>query len=94
MLFHMGQSAAASGKSVKMLFMLSDGQPSECSWLALRNLVLKLEQEGMIPWNFALDLIQTPAFERFFTDLVGQTQEQAVLTMGQTLAAIAQSGSD
>ena len=91
MLWKMSQSARQSGKEVKILLMLSDGQPSECSWLSLRNLVLKLEQEGMIPWNFALDVIDTPAFERFFTDLVGQSKDEAVLTMGQTLAAIAQS---
>jgi hypothetical protein len=92
MLWHMGQSAAASGKDVKILIMLSDGQPSECSWLSLHNLVLQFEQEGMIPWNFALDVIQIPAFERFFTDLVGQTMEEAVITMGETLASIAQEG--
>lgn len=89
MLWKMGQSAKDSGKDVKILLMLSDGQPSECSWLSLRNLVLKFEQEGMIPWNFALDVIRTPAFERFFTDLVGQTKDEAVLTMGQILASIA-----
>jgi hypothetical protein len=94
MLWKMGQSARDSGKDVKILLMLSDGQPSECSWLSLRNLVNKFEQEGMIPWNFALDVIQTPAFERFFTDLVGQTQDEAVMTMGQILASIAQSGND
>lgn len=90
MLWHMGQSAAKSGKHVKILLMLSDGQPSECSWLSLHNLVLQFEQEGMIPWNFALDVIQIPAFKRFFTDLVGQTMDEAIVTMGETLAAIAQ----
>ncbi|MBX9939903.1 MAG: hypothetical protein K2Y32_11655 [Candidatus Obscuribacterales bacterium] len=94
MLWKMGQSARQSGKDVKILLMLSDGQPSECSWLSLHNLVLKFEQEGMIPWNFGLDVIETPAFERFFTDLVGQSKDEAVLTMGQTLAAIAQSSQD
>lgn len=92
MLWHMGQSAAASGKDVKILLMLSDGQPSECSWLSLKNLVLQFEQEGMIPWNFALDVIHIPAFERFFTDLVGQSMEEAIITMGETLAAIARDG--
>jgi|GEM_PF-744317 len=92
MLWHMGQSAAASGKDVKILLMLSDGQPSECSWLSLKNLVLQFEQEGMIPWNFALDVIHTPAFERFFTDLVGQSMDQAIVTMGETLAALAAEG--
>jgi hypothetical protein len=92
MLWHMGQSAAASGKDIKILLMLSDGQPSDCSWLSLRNLVLKFEQEGMIPWNFALDVIQIPAFERFFTDLVGQSREEAIVTMGTILAAIAEEG--
>ncbi len=94
MLWKMGQSARDSGKDVKILLMLSDGQPSECSWLALRNLVNKFEQDGMIPWNFALDVIRTPAFERFFTDLVGQTKDEAVMTMGQILASIAEAGNE
>ncbi len=94
MLWKMGESARNSGKDVRILLMLSDGQPSECSWLSLRNLVAKFEQEGMIPWNFALDVIRTPAFERFFTDLVGQTKDEAVLTMGQILASIAAAGNE
>ena len=39
-------------------------------------------------------MIRTPAFERFFTDLVGQTKDEAVLTMGQILASIAEAGND
>ncbi len=89
MLFHMGQSAAASGKSVKMLFMLSDGQPSDCSWISLRNLVLRFEANGMVPWHFALDTIKDSAFERFFTDLCGQSLDDAMVTMVGILAAIA-----
>ena len=90
MLWHMAQSASKSGKDVNILLMLSDGQPSDCSWLSLKNLVVQLEQNpGMVPWNFALDVIEIPAFEQFFTDLVGQSMEEAILTMGETLAAIA-----
>lgn len=89
MLFHMGKSAQASGKSVKMLFMLSDGQPSDCSWLSLRNLVLRFEAEGMVPWHFALDKIKDSAFERYFTDLCGQSLEDAIVMMVGILAAIA-----
>lgn len=92
MLWHMGQSARNSGKDIKILLVLSDGQPSDCSWLSLHNLVLQFEQEGMIPWNFGLDVIKTSAFERYFTDLVGQSMEQAIITMGETLATIAQGG--
>ena len=92
MLWHMGQSAATSGKDIKVLLMLSDGQPSDCSWLSLHNLVLQFEQEGMIPWNFALDVINTPAFERFFTDLVGLSMPEAIDAMGETLAAITDGG--
>ena len=90
MLWHMAQSASKSGKDVNVLLMLSDGQPSDCSWLSLKNLVVQLEQNPrMVPWNFALDVIETPAFEQFFTDLVGQDMEEAIRTMGETLAAIA-----
>lgn len=88
MLWHMAQHSARSGKDIKLLLMLSDGQPSECSWLSLKNLVLRFEQEGMVPWNFGLDHISVSAFERYFTDLVGQSMSEAVLTMGQTLAQI------
>jgi hypothetical protein len=89
MLWHMGQSAAASNKSVKMLFMLSDGQPSDCSWGSLRNLVLHFEGAGMIPWHFALDQIDNSAFERYYTDLCGQPLEEAIMTMVGILSAIA-----
>lgn len=89
MLYHMGKSAQASGKHVKMLFMLSDGQPSECSWGSLRNLVIRMEADGMVPWHFALDTIKDSAFERYFTDLCGQPLPEAIMTMCGILAAIA-----
>ena len=90
MLWHMGQSAARSDKTVKLLFMLSDGQPSDCSWGSLNNLVIKFEGEGMIPWQFALDKIDDPAFQRYFTDLCGQPMAEAIMTMGRTLASLAE----
>ncbi|MDX1986693.1 MAG: hypothetical protein SFV17_08400 [Candidatus Obscuribacter sp.] len=90
MLYHMGKSAQASGKAVKMLFMLSDGQPSNCSWGSLRNLVVRLEADGMVPWHFALDQIKDSAFEKYFTDLCGQPLPEAIMTMCGILAAIAE----
>lgn len=90
MLWHMGQSAARSDKVIKLLFMLSDGQPSDCSWGSLNNLVIKFEGEGMIPWQFALDKIDDPAFQRYFTDLCGQSMAEAIMTMGRTLTSLAE----
>lgn len=89
MLYHMGKSAQNSGKAVKMLFMLSDGQPSDCSWGSLRNLVVRMEADGMVPWHFALDQIDNSAFEKYFTDLCGQPLPEAIMTMCGILAAIA-----
>jgi hypothetical protein len=88
MLWHMGQGAARSGKNMKLLLMASDGMPAECSWLSLRNLVLRFEQAGMIPWNFGLDVIETRAFKNF-TDLVGQSKPQAIQTFGRAMSTLA-----
>jgi hypothetical protein len=88
MLWHMGQNAARSGKKMQLLLMASDGMPAECSWLSLRNLVSRFEQEGMIPWNFGLDVIEQRAF-RNFTDMVGQDKPQAIQTFGRALATLA-----
>lgn len=89
MLWHMGQSALKSGKTVKLLLMISDGQPSDCSWGSLNNLKHKFESEGMIPWNFLLEEVGDPAFEGNTTILRGQAMAEAIVTMGETLAAIA-----
>jgi hypothetical protein len=88
MLWQMGQSAAGSGKNMKLLLMASDGMPANCSWLSLRNLVLRFEQEGMIPWNFGLDVIHTRAFKNF-TDMVGQDKQTAIQTFGRALSTLA-----
>lgn len=92
MLWHMGQSAAASGKQVKILLMISDGQPSDCPWGSLNYLVRQLESDGMIPVQIAVDKIAVPAFERFFVDLVGQTMTEAIFTMGRMLASLVDEG--
>lgn len=92
MLWHMGQSAARSGKEIRILLMISDGQPADCSWGSLHNLVNLFESDGMIPVQIAVDRINEPAFKTWFVDLVGQTMPEAVISMGHMLVSLVDRG--
>jgi len=88
MLWHMYRSAAASGMELKILLMVSDGAPTECTWSSLNNLVCRLEAAGYVPVQIAVDRIANPAFQRWFVDLVGQPMAAAVIEFGRMLLAL------
>lgn len=90
-LWHAAQHAARSGKDLKILLMVSDGAPTECTWGSLNNLVLRLEAEGYIPVQVAVDRIDDPAFKTYFVDLVGQPMAAAVFHFGQMLLSLVES---
>jgi hypothetical protein len=89
MLDHMGKSALGSGKVVNILLMISDGQPSECSWGSLNFLKHKYEAIGMIPWNFLLEDIGESAFENNSTLIENKELIDAIVTMIHVLASMA-----
>lgn len=90
MLDHMGKSALNSGKVVNILLMISDGQPSDCSWGSLNFLKHKYEAIGMIPWNFLLEDIGESAFENNSTLIQDKELIDAIVTMIHVLASMAQ----
>lgn len=67
-LWHAAQASAKSGKTHRVLVMISDGLPSDCTWSALNSLVSKLERQGYVVVQVAVDKIAKPAF-RHFVDL-------------------------
>lgn len=87
-LWHAYQSAKKSGKQLKILLMVSDGRPTECTWGSLYNLVSRLEAAGYVPVQVAVDHIKGPAFKRYFVDLVGQPMAAAVIQFGRMLFAL------
>lgn len=92
MLWHMYQSAASSGKELRILLMVSDGAPTECSWGSLHNLVGRLEMAGFVPVQIAVSTITNPAFERYFVDLVGQPMASAIIEFGRLLLSLVDTG--
>lgn len=93
MLYHMAHSAMQSNKDVKILLMVSDGQPSECTWGTLHNLVRRLRSDGFIPVQIAVDAIREPAFEEFSVSLVGQSMSEAINSMAGVLARLIEANS-
>lgn len=87
-LWHMSRSAAASGRELRILLMVSDGEPSECTWGSLHNLVCRLEMSGFIPVQIAVDKIKKPAFEKYYVDLVGQPMASAIIDFGRILMSL------
>jgi hypothetical protein len=88
MLWHMRRSASTSGKDLRILLMVSDGAPTECTWSSLHNLVGRLEMDGYIPVQIAVAKIEKPAFETYFVDLVGQPMESAIIDFGRILLSL------
>lgn len=87
-LWHAYKSARKSGKELKILLMISDGRPTECTWGSLYKLVCQLEMSGYVPVQVAVDRIEDPAFKRYFVDLVGQPMAAAVIQFGRMLLSL------
>jgi len=92
MLWHLAEQSSRSGKRLKILVMVSDGLPVECSWDSLHELVCKLEDENFVCVQVAVDEIENPAFERFFIDLTKCTMDEAVVEFGQMLLLLLTTG--
>lgn len=91
-LYQMAESAKNSGKDLKILIMVSDGAPSDCTWGSLFHLVNQLEAAGYICVQVAVDKIHTPAFKRFFVDLTGQPMPAAVIEFGRMVLSLIDEG--
>jgi hypothetical protein len=91
-LWHAAQCASLSGNPLKILVMISDGKPTECSWESLHALVDYLESNGYVCVQVATDVISNPAFERYFIDLSQLSLEEAVIEFGQITLSLLLNG--
>lgn len=77
--------ALRSGKKNKLLIMISDGSPTECTEDALKALVEKLERDaGIVCTQVAVDEMDAECF-RYFVDLGRYSFEEAVSRFGRLL---------
>ena len=86
-LFHASRVAKRSNKLLKILVMISDGLPTECTWESLNGLANRLEQEGFIVIQIAVDNIQKPAIQKNFINLTGIELGQAVIEFGRIIVS-------
>ena len=88
-LAHVAEVARRSGRRAKLLVMISDGLPTECSVGALRRLVKRLGREGMACAQIAV----RPLEERCFDDYVEVRDlptDEAVRRFGAIVARLVQ----
>ena len=64
-LWHVAELARRSGRSGKLLVMISDGLPTECSTTALRGLVQRLGREGFACAQVAVRPLEEQCFEHY-----------------------------
>lgn len=76
--------ARKSGKRNRMLIMISDGEPTQCSVVALQTLIKQIEQEGIICAQAAVDKVKHDCFTHK-VDLSGLSMDQAVARFGRML---------
>lgn len=89
-LWRAAQLAAASGKRHKMLIMISDGLPSQCTFGSLAKLVQELtRRHGIVCAQAAVEPLEKVAFPHY-VDLSSHTQEEAVARFGRLLMRLTQ----
>lgn len=82
--------AQASGRKHKLLIMISDGSPSQCTFESLKQLVERLTSvHGMVCVQVAVDAIADIAF-RNYVDLSQFSFDEAVTRFGRLLIRLTQ----
>ena len=76
-LWHMSKLARRSRRSAKLLVMISDGLPTQCSADALRNLVHRLERGGLACAQIAVARLVEPCFDHYLEVLDTDTDTAA-----------------
>lgn len=76
------QSAAARGRSAKIVILISDVQPADCSWGALNQLGWRLTQEGVIVIQVAVDKTDDSPLPWNMVDLHDQNLQAAAAQLG------------
>ena len=76
MLSHMRKTANESGKDIRIIVMVDDGQPAESSWRSLYDLGKEIEcDEGTFIVMVRLDDTHPPALDRFVVNLFDKSLE-------------------
>lgn len=90
-LLRAAELAQASGRRRRLLVMISDGMPTECTLESLQALVRHLTRvEGIICAQVAVDELPEPAFPHF-VDLSAMTFDEAVARFGRLVASLTSS---
>lgn len=87
-LLHAAQVAAGSRRKAKLLVMISDGLPTECSVAALRNLVVQLGRRHIICAQVAVRPLEEVCFPHYVS-LADESIERATVRFGELIAKLA-----
>jgi hypothetical protein len=91
-LFHVAQVAAASAKRARVLVMISDGLPTECSVGALKGLVRTLtKRKGMVCAQVAVRPLAEVCFPHYVV-LDDAEPDVAVARFGRMIGDLARKG--
>ncbi len=83
-LFHVSQNAP-NDKSLTVVVMISDSQPADCSWRALRDLGWELTRRGIVVIQLSTEPCEDPALYWHFVDLHSQGLVEAATYVGNIL---------
>ena len=87
-LWRAAELALRSGRKNKLLIMISDGQPTECTFESLQNLVVTLtRRHGILCAQVAVDKLDAVAFPHF-VDLSKYPMNEAVARFGKLLVRL------
>jgi hypothetical protein len=87
---HAARAARSSGRKARLLVMISDGLPTECTAQALKNLAIKLSRrENMCVAQVAVRPIEEPCFENFVL-LEADDLDASVSRFGATVRRLVQ----
>lgn len=88
-LYHAASVAAASRRRAKILIMISDGLPTECSVQALRNLVEQLtRRKGILCAQVAVRSLTEACFPHYI-ELLDPELDRAVRRFGEIISGLA-----
>jgi hypothetical protein len=90
-LFHAARVAAASPRRTRVLVMISDGLPTECSTSALRALVTNLGRKGFVCAQVAVHPLEEVCFPNYVV-LDEKNMDQSVARFGELIMKLVTRG--
>jgi len=90
-LFHVARVGAASARRTRLLVMISDGLPTQCSTTALRALVTNLGRKGFICAQVAVHPLEEVCFPNYVV-LNEKNMDQSVAKFGELIMKLVARG--